>query len=85
MNNHFHLYIKTEKNGETISKIMQLIKSQYAQRYNKKMNRTGPFWNERFGCTITELSKNPRETFFVTQQYIAFNPVKSKCFYAKDS
>jgi putative transposase len=77
MNNHFHLFIKTEKNGATISQIMQFIKSQYAQRYNRRMDRTGPFWNERFGSSITEMSKSPRDTFFITQQYIAFNPVKS--------
>jgi hypothetical protein len=57
---------------------MQYIKSQYARRYNRMTQRTGPFWNERFSDTIIECSTNPVETFFVILLYIAFNPVKSK-------
>ena len=34
MDNHFHFYIKTTQDGETISRIMQYIKSQYARRFN---------------------------------------------------
>ncbi len=77
MNNHFHLYIKTVADGENISRIMQFIKSQFARRYNRMMNRTGPFWNERFKDTITELTPNPRETFFNTLLYLGYNPVRS--------
>ena len=54
MDNHFHLLIKTTENGETISRIVQYIKARYAEWYNKKMNRTGPFWNGRFKCTVVE-------------------------------
>jgi len=78
MNNHFHFYIKTHKNGETISRIMQFIKSQFARRYNRLMDRTGPFWNERFSDTIIELTENPEQTFWDVFMYIAYNPVRSK-------
>lgn len=82
MDNHFHFYIRTLKDGENISRIMQFIKSQFARRYNKLMNRTGPFWNERFSDTIIELTENPEQTFWYIFMYIAYNPVKSN--YVKD-
>lgn len=82
MDNHFHFYIRTLNNGESISRIMQFIKSQFARRYNRLMNRTGPFWNERFSDTIIELTENPEQTFWYIFMYIAYNPVRSK--YVKD-
>jgi putative transposase len=77
MDNHFHFFIKTIKNGENISRIMQFIKSQFARRYNRMMKRTGPFWNERFGNTIVELASDPQTTFFNMLLYIGYNPVRS--------
>jgi putative transposase len=77
MDNHFHFYIKTTRGGENISRIMQFIKSQFARRYNRMMNRTGPFWNERFGDTIIERTKDPVTIFFYILFYIAFNPVRT--------
>lgn len=78
MDNHFHFYIRTLKDGENISRIMQFIKSQFARRYNRLMKRTGPFWNERFSDTIIELSENPEKIFWHIFLYIAYNPVRSK-------
>ena len=78
LNNHFHFYIKTVKNGPNISTIMQFVKSQYATRYNKKMNRIGPFWNERFGDTIIEYMENPEFGFLWVNLYIAYNPVRKE-------
>lgn len=77
MDNHFHFYIKTLKDGEPISRIMQFIKSQFARRYNRIMNRTGPFWNERFTDTIIELTEAPEQTFWHVFFYIGYNPVRS--------
>jgi len=77
MDNHFHFYIKTLKDGETISRIMQFIKAQFSRRYNRLMNRTGPFWNERFGDTIIEFSDDPESVFFYILWYIGYNPVRS--------
>jgi putative transposase len=78
MDNHFHFYIKTLKDGETISLIMQFIKSQFARRYNRLMDRTGPFWNERFTNLIIEQTKDPVQTFWNVFLYIGYNPVRSK-------
>ena len=78
MDNHFHFYIRTNKDGETISRIMQYIKSQYARRFNRLTTRTGPFWNERFKDTIIEFHKNPIAFFFYILFYIFYNPVRRK-------
>ncbi len=78
LHNHFHLMIKTLEGGGTISEIMQYIKSRFAKMYNKINNRTGPFWNERFGDKIIETSENPLEYFLNLLWYIAFNPVRKK-------
>ena len=78
MDNHFHFCIKTIKNGETISRIMQFIKSQFARRYNRMMDRTGPFWNERFSNFIVEQTADPIKTFWNVFLYVEYNSVKSK-------
>lgn len=78
MDNHFHFCIKTTKHGETISRIMQFIKSQFARRYNRMMNRIGPFWNERFTDTIVESTNDPITYFFNLLLYFAYNPVRCK-------
>ncbi len=77
MDNHFHFYIKTLKNEETISRIMQFIKSQFARRYNRMMDRTGPFWNERFTNLIIEHTTDPVQTFWTVFLYVGYNPVRS--------
>src|SRR4030067_2338775 len=78
MDNHFHFIIKTTQNGPTISRIMQYIKARFAEIYNKKMNTTGPFWNERFKDKIIEHSDNPQMYFNWLMWYLAFNPVRNK-------
>ena len=76
LSNHFHFIITTQVDGPTISRIMQFVKSQYARRYNKMMNRSGPFWNERFGDRIIELSENPIFYFFYLSWYLAYNAIR---------
>ncbi len=83
MDNHFHFIIKTVNGGADISIIMQYIKSQYARRYNKLMNRTGPFWNERYSDRIIEESENPQKTFIKLIHYINNNPLNAH--YVTDS
>ena len=76
VSNHVHLVITTLENGETISRIMQFIKSRTAQMYNKITNRSGAFWVGRFGCKIVEESSNPMFYFFWLIWYVAYNPVR---------
>ena len=68
--------ITTLEGEANISTIMQFIKSQFAQRYNKIMNRSGSVWNERFGDTIIENSPFPIFYFLWLCVYIFYNPVR---------
>jgi REP element-mobilizing transposase RayT len=74
--NHFHLIIRTVENGETVSRIMQYIKSRIAEQYNKSIGRTGPFWNERFRSSIIEECDNPRRTLLLLIWKISYNLVR---------
>ena len=44
--NHFHIVIRTTKEGPTISRIMQYIKARITEKYNRAHGRTGTLWNE---------------------------------------
>ncbi len=74
--NHIHLIIITLENEETISRIMQYIKSRIAEKYNRATGETGPFWNERFGSTFIEESDNPEHYLLWLLWYIGYNPVR---------
>lgn len=74
--NHIHLIIRTLEGMESISLIMQYIKARIAEKYNRSRGETGPFWNERYGCTIIEHSDNPENYLLWLLWYIGFNPVR---------
>jgi len=76
MDDHFHYLITTIAGQANISTIMQFIKSQFAQRYNEMMNRSGPVWNERFGSKIIENSEEPNYYCNWLCMYIFYNPVR---------
>ncbi len=76
LDNHFHFIIKTLPDGESISKIMQRIKSVFTKRYNKIHKRTGPLWNERFGSKIVEEVKDAAKYIIYLLWYIAYNPYR---------
>lgn len=76
VSNHIHIIIKTVKNEETISRIMQYIKARIAEKYNRATGETGAFWNERFGSTIIEESENPENYLLWLLWYIGYNPVR---------
>ena len=63
IDDYIYLIIKTKNEGESISRIMQYIKARIAEYYNRRMNRTGAFWNERFKDTIIEYLENPQMSF----------------------
>ncbi len=73
LNNHFHFIIKTIMGSETISKIMQRIKSVFARRYNKIHGRIGPFWNERFGSKIIDDAIDATSYLLHLLWYMAYN------------
>jgi REP element-mobilizing transposase RayT len=74
--NHIHMLIRTCEGKETISRIMQYVKARMAEQYNRAMNRTGPFWNERFGSSVIEEAENPKEYLLWLLWYIGYNPVR---------
>ncbi len=78
LHNHFHFIIRTVDEGESISRIMQYIKSRFAQKYNRINKREGAFWSERFVSKIIEYTKNPKKYLFWLLWYLGFNPVRKK-------
>lgn len=82
MDNHFHLIIKTVENGEPISRIIQYIKSRFAETVNKLLKREGAVWSERFKDKIVEMQDNPVIYFITLIWYLAYNPIK-KSFCSK--
>ncbi len=78
LDNHIHLVITTRKGEATISRIMQYVKARFAEKYNRKNGRTGPFWNERFGDVIVDLQGNPVFYFLWLLWYLAYNAVRKR-------
>ena len=78
MDNHIHLVIKTLPGEATISRIMQYIKSRFAEIYNELTERIGPFWNERYKYSIIEESDDPENYLLLLLWYLAYNPVRKK-------
>ncbi len=76
VSNHIHLVIKTVEDEETISRIMQYIKARIAEKYNRSRRESGPFWNERFGSSVIEESKDPEQYLLWLLWYIGYNPVR---------
>lgn len=71
MSNHIHLHIKDEKNK--ISKIMQSLQVRYTSYFNKKYNRVGHLFQNRFQSKCVE------NDFYNLNliRYIHQNPVKA--------
>lgn len=71
MDNHIHLII--DSNGEDISKIMQSISISYTYYFNKKFDRTGHLFQDRFKSIIVE-----EDNYIVNlSKYIHNNPVRA--------
>ncbi|PKL37936.1 MAG: hypothetical protein CVV44_12265 [Spirochaetae bacterium HGW-Spirochaetae-1] len=76
VDNEIHLIIRTLLDRETVSKIMQYIKARIAERYNRSMKTTGPFWNERFCSMVIEEIDNPEEYLLWLLWHIGYKPVR---------
>jgi REP element-mobilizing transposase RayT len=77
LDNHFHFLIQTLEEGGSISRIMQYIKSRFAERYNRIMNRKGAFWATRYKDKIVEFAKKPVEYLLTLIWYLGYNPVRA--------
>lgn len=76
LDNHIHLIIYTLPGEASISRIMQYLKSRFAEKYNKKTKRIGPFWNERYRYKIVEDSDDPIPYLLHLLWYLAYNSVR---------
>ena len=74
MNSHIHLIIQTpEEEGVSISKIMHGICWMYAYKYNRRHQRKGHFFNDRFKSPIVQ-----SDVYGVALlKYISQNPVRA--------
>ena len=71
MNNHIHLLMK--KGTEPLAKIFKRICDRYVYWYNRKYNRIGPLFQDRFRSEPVETE----EYFLTVVRYILQNPVKA--------
>lgn len=71
MDNHVHMQI--EREDVVLSKIMQGIQQSYTQRYNKKYERTGHVFQQRYKAQLC----NKDEYLLQLIKYIHMNPVKA--------
>ena len=51
--NHAHLVVHAD-DTESVARLMQLLSSATAKQYNRRKDRTGPFWEDRYHCTIIQ-------------------------------
>lgn len=54
--NHIHLIVNS-KREESISRLMQLVEGIVAQHYNKRKNRKGAYWEDRYHCTLIDTGR----------------------------
>lgn len=71
MPNHFHLFIQTK--NTPLSKIMSSLNTSYSMFINKKYNRTGPLFQNRFKSILCD-----KESYFLSaNRYILLNPIEA--------
>jgi putative transposase len=74
--NHIHLLILDdgESDGQAIAKSLHLAEARVAQEYNKRKERSGAFWEDRYHATAIETG----EHFINCLTYIDLNMVRAK-------
>ena len=70
--NHVHLLLWA-KSSEYISEGMRFVQGTIAQNYNRKCNREGAFWRDRFHATLIQDGAHLSRCLF----YIEFNMVRA--------
>jgi putative transposase len=56
--NHIHLLVVDDGDRETIPKSIQLIAGRTGQGYNKRKNRKGGYWEDRYHATAIETGEH---------------------------
>ncbi len=70
--NHVHLIV-TASSQKAVSSMVQLAAGCTAQQYNNRKQRTGPFWEDRFHCTLIDSGSY----FWNCLSYIDLNMVRA--------
>jgi len=71
MNNHVHLFLESSEKYP-LSKSMQLLNWKYANHYNRRKNRKGHFWMDRYKCIPVESDQYA----LALMRYINRNPIR---------
>lgn len=71
MPNHYHLIVETGR--EHLSAGMHRLNFLYAQRFNRRHDRVGHFFQGRFGAYVIESDEHLLNAMF----YVAQNPVRA--------
>ena len=72
MDNHYHLLIETTQ--KNLSDVMRQVNSKYASYFNKKYNRVGHLWQDRFKSWLVI----NEDYFFTLFKYFELNPIEAK-------
>jgi len=73
MTNHIH-FLATPETETSLSNIMKVVGSRYAQYFNKKYSRTGTLWEGRHRSSLVQ-----SEHYLLTcMRYIELNPVRAR-------
>ena len=72
MPNHVHL-ILTPRDADGIRRAMSKVHRAYAGALHKRLNRTGHFWQGRFGCVAMD-----EPHLSAALRYVALNPVRAR-------
>jgi putative transposase len=70
--NHIHLLV-IDGDAEVVPKSLQLVAGKTAQEFNRRKNRKGAYWEDRYHATAVE----PGEHFFRCLTYIDLNMVRN--------
>jgi putative transposase len=73
MTNHIH-FLATPQYQSSISSVMKVVGSRYAQYFNRKYKRTGTLWEGRHKSSLVQSKKY----FLICSRYIELNPVTAK-------
>jgi len=71
--NHIHLLVADDGGRDVIPKSMQLVDGRTGQEFNKRKNRNGAFWEDRYHATAIE----DGDHFFRCCAYIDLNMVRA--------
>ena len=71
--NHVHLLVRDKGHREVIPKSIQLIAGRTGQQFNKRKNRKGAYWEDRYHATAVEADKH----LFQCLVYIDLNMVRA--------